>query len=155
MAEGESGIKFVNCVGSDIDLWKKGPNESKFELETCLLYDEPTYYTDEIEENTIWKFVCHSTKRYLFGNGEREFHYQKYECPPINIEIKFPVYSLQEMCLYTIATRLYHNNGCMAINDFHFPESLKETLKSYLEYLKDMCEDDDYTVDWTTCYEEE
>lgn len=155
MDEDESGIKFVNCVGSDIDLWRKGPNESNFELETCLLYDEPIYHADEVEENTTWKFVCHITKRYLYGNGQREFCYQKHECPPINIEIKLPLYTLQELCTYTVATRMYHNNSCTAINDFHFPESLKLNVRSCLEYLEIMCEHDDYTSDWTTYHEEE
>lgn len=157
MAENEGGIKFINCIGSDISLWKKGPNDETFKWETCLLYDEPEYYLDSSAEiNTIWKFVDHITKRYLLGNGKSVFHYKKYESPIISVEIKTPLYTLKELCTYTISTRLLVNKNAMAIDTFEIPNKLKTNLKNCLKYLEEMYEEDgDCCInDWTVCHEE-
>jgi len=158
MAENEGGVKFVCCIGSDIHLWKKRPNDVTFEWETCLLFDEPEYHIDGSEFiNTTWKFIDHITKRYLLGNGKKEFHYQKYECPPIRIEIKTPLYTLKELCTFTIATRLLFNNNAMAVHDFEIPKELKIDLKECLENIAKMYEQDGdcFINDWTVRHEEE
>lgn len=158
MAENEGGVKFVNCIGSDISLWRKGPNDTTFEWETCLLFDEPEYHLDDPEDiNTTWKFIDHITKRYLLGNGEKEFYYQKYECPSIQIDIKTPLYTLKELCTFTIATRLLVNNNALAINDFEIPKELKIDLKECLKDIAEMHEQDGESLirDWTVSHEEE
>jgi len=158
MAEDEGGITFVNCIGSDISIWKKRPNDITFECETCLLFDEPEYHLDGPENtNTIWKFNDHITKRYLLGNGKKEFHYQKYECPSIQIEIKTPLYTLKELCTFTIATRLLVNNSGIAINDFEIPKELKIDLQECLANIAEMHEYDGECIisDWTVYHEEE
>jgi len=72
----EKGITFVNCIGSDINLWKKTSNNKTFEYETCLLYDEPEYHLEDYKEiNTAWKFIDHITKIYLLENGKKGVSY--------------------------------------------------------------------------------
>jgi len=159
MAENEGGITFVNCIGSDINLWKKGPRNVNFECETCLLYDEPEYHLNSPEDiNTTWKFSDHITKRYLLGNGKKIFHYQKYECPPLLVKINTPLYTLKELCTYTISTRLLVNDSATAIDDeLEIPKALKIDLKNCVENLAKMYEEDgDCCIhDWTVCHEEE
>lgn len=158
MAEYEGGVKFINRIGSDIHLWKKGPNDLTYEWVACLLYEEPEYYIDSSSEsNTTWKFVDHITKRYLHGNGKKVFHYQKYECPSIIVEIETPLYTLKELCTYTIATRILVNNGVHAIKDFEIPKVLKTDLEKCVENLARMYEEDGNCsiYDWTVSIEEE
>lgn len=159
MGENKGGITFVNCIGSDISLWKKGPNDLTFEWESCLLFDEPEYNVDNSTEiNTTWKFVDHITKRYLLGNGKRIFHYKKYDdCSMMYIEIKTPLYTLKELCTYTIATRLLVNNSAIAINTFEIPKDLKTDLKNCIDNLTVLYENDgDFFInDWTVCHEKE
>lgn len=158
MDENKAGITFVNCIGSDIDLWKKRPKDIFFEWETCLLFDEPEYnFNKSSEINTTWKFVDHITKRYLLGNGKNVFHYQKYDgCSLIRVEITTPLYTLKELCTYTIATRLLVNNGAMEINTFEIPKELKIDLKNCIDDLIVMYEKDGdcFINDWTVCHEE-
>jgi len=158
MDENEGGVIFVNCIGSDINLWKKRPHDENFEWETCLLFDEPEYHLDEYADcNTIWKFYDHITKRYLLGNGKTMFHYKKYECPPLKVEIKTPLYTLKELCSYTIATRLLVNSNVAAIDAFEIPKELKIDLKTCYQHLAEMHENDGdcYINDWTIYHEED
>ncbi|KAF0761592.1 Uncharacterized protein FWK35_00007209 [Aphis craccivora] len=159
MDNNEGGIKFVNCIGSDINIWKKGPYDENFECETCLLFDEPEYHLNDPEDiNTSWKFFDHITKRYLLANGKTIFHYQKYECPPIIVKINTPLYTLQELCTYTISRRLLANNiKDTEINELELPEQLKIDIKSCVENLEERykADGDDFCQDWTVYHEEE
>lgn len=158
MDENEGGVTFENCIGSDIDLWKKGPRDKSFEWETCLLYDEPEYHLNKhADKNTTWKFYDHITKRYLLGNGNTMFHYKKYECPLIKVKIKTPLYTLKELCTYTIATRLLVNNNLEAIDIFEVPNELKIDLKMCYQQLAEMHENDGdcFIHDWTVYHEED
>lgn len=159
MDENNGGVKFVNCIGSDINIWKKLPHNENFECETCLLYDEPEYHLDDPEDvNTTWKFFDHITKRYLLGNGKKIFHYQKYECPPLIVKINTPLYTLQELCTYTISTRLLANNiSDIAIDEMEFPEQFKIDIKRCVQNLNERYKadgDDDCIQDWTVYHEE-
>lgn len=157
MGENENGVRFVNCIGSDINLWKKGPSDDTFELETCLLFDEPDLgLYDSIEDNTTWKFIDHITKRYLLGNGQKIFNQPKYGTPLMEVKITTPLYTLKELCEYTIATRLLVNKSAKEINTLELPKKLKIDLQKRVKYLADMYEQDcdDYIYDWTTCHEE-
>lgn len=148
-------VTFVNCIGSDIDLWKKGPYDEDFVLESCLLYDDPEYCTDIDSDfkNTTWKFIDHITKRYLLGNGEKMFHFKGGE-RSMKVEIKTPLYTLEELCSYTITTRVFVNQG--TINDLEIPNLLKMNLKNYIEKIEKLCSDDyDNLYDWTVYAEEE
>ncbi|XP_025195097.1 uncharacterized protein LOC112594495 isoform X2 [Melanaphis sacchari] len=153
MDKNEGGIKFINCIGSDINIWKKRPHDEDFEFETCLLYDEPEYHFDDPKDiNTSWTFFDHITKRYLLGNGKKIVHYQKYECPPIIVKIKTPLYTLQELCTYIISRRLLANNiRDVAIDELKLPQQLKVDIKSCVNDLKKKYEEggDDF------CYHEE
>ncbi|XP_022169618.1 uncharacterized protein LOC111033261 [Myzus persicae] len=155
----EGGIKFVNCIGSDINIWRKLPYDENYECETCLLYDEPEYHLDDPEcVNTTWKFFDHITKRYLLGNGKEIFHYQKYECPPLIVKISTPLYTLQELCKYTISTRLLVNNiSNTAIDEMELPEQFKIDIKSCVQKLREQydADGDDCIQDWTVYHEEE
>lgn len=159
MAENAGGVKFINCVGSDIHIWKKKCTcqSDTFDWETCILFDEPEYHLESPSEiNTSWKFYDHITKRYLLGNDEKVFHYQKYQSPPLNVNIITPLYTLKELCTYTIATRLLVNDAAMAIDDLELPKQLKDDLKSCLENLSELHEqdDEDGMYDWTVAHEE-
>lgn len=157
MANNDGGVQFINCVGTDVHLWKKTKNDN-LEWVSCVLYDEPEYHLDcPTQTNTTWAFFDHITKRYLHGNGKREFHYQKYQCPPIQVEIKTPLYTLKELCIYTIATRILVNKSMSAINNFEIPKSLKIDLKKCVKDLEKMYEEDgdDFISDWTVSHEEE
>lgn len=157
MVEDEGGVTFVNCIGSDISLWKKGPHDKTFEWATCLLFDEPEYHLDKYtESDTTWKFYDHITKRYLLGNGKSMFHFQKYESPPIKVEIKTPLYTLKELCTYTITTRLLANNNETAIETLEIPKQLITDIKICYKHLAEMHENDgDCLIDWTVYHEEE
>lgn len=158
MDENEGGIKFVNYIGSDIDLWLKRPCDEKFNFETCLLYDEPEYHDPEVEEGSTWKFFDHITKRHLLGNGEEIFHYQKYERLPTIVKIYTPLYTLQELCTNTICTRLLANNvNETDVNDLEIPKVFKKKLNSYIEDLEALydADGDECAYDWTTHYEAE
>lgn len=156
MAENK-GVVFVNCIGSDVDLFKKGYTDTTFEHETCLLFDEPEYHLDEYSDlNTIWKFHCHITKRYLLGNGKRTFHFQNYKCPKIKVEITLPLYTLKELCEFTIATRLVVNNSIMAIDDLKMPDKLATDIKNTANDLTEILEaGNEELSDWTQYHEEE
>lgn len=157
MDKSGSGVRFVNCIGADINLWKKRPSDDTFELETCLLYDEPDYVLDDsTENNTTWKFVDHNTKRYLLGNGKKLFNQPKYDSSSIEVKITTPLYTLKELCEYTIATRLLVNKNIQNICTLKIPKKIKIDLQKCAKYLTDMYEHDcdDYIFDWTTCHEE-
>lgn len=156
MAENDGGVVFINCIGSDINLFKKGCSDTTFEHETCLLFDEPEYHLDEYSDlNTTWKFHCHITKRYLLGNGKRTFHFQEYKCPKIKVKITSPLYTLKELCTYTIAVRLMANDSITAIDDFEIPNRLKADIKNTANDLTEILEaENEELVDWTQYNEE-
>ncbi|XP_050542820.1 uncharacterized protein LOC126906315 isoform X2 [Daktulosphaira vitifoliae] len=157
MAENKISIIFVNCIGSDIHLWKKKPNDIDYEWQTCIQYEEPEYQIDEQSDiNSLWKFYDHITKRYLHGNGKNIFQCDKTQSFPIRVEIKTPLYSLKELCMYTVATRILVNNCEDAIDDIEIPEELKKELKYYVKHLELMYEQDgDCCIyDWTIHHED-
>lgn len=148
-------VKFINCIGSDVDLWKKGPYDEDFMLESCLLYDDPEYNLDiDSDFNTTWKFIDHITKRYLLGNGEKTFHF-KGDKRSMQVEIKTPLYTLEELCTYTITTRIFINHGATAIDGLEIPKVLKINLKNYIEKIEKLCDSEEGIYDWTKYAEEE
>ncbi|XP_025412613.1 uncharacterized protein LOC112685058 [Sipha flava] len=158
MDNDEGGVVFVNCIGSDISLWKKGQYDETFEFESCLLYDEPEYHVENKEINSTWKFFDHITKRYLVANGENEFHYKENYSSLIKVEIKTPMYALKELCLSTIATRLLCNGHEECdFKDLGIPKMLIIEMESYLKDLNKIHgdEDRDEWIDWTVFYENE
>lgn len=157
MDNDKEGVVFVNCIGSDINLWKKGRYEETFEFESCLLYDEPEYHVESEEIHSTWKFFDHITKRYLVANGKDEFHYNENDGSLLRVEIKTPMYALKELCLNTIATRLLCNGHASKLEDLHIPKTLIIELESYLKDLNKIHEDvgGDELFDWTASYEEE
>ncbi|XP_050421977.1 uncharacterized protein LOC126834239 [Adelges cooleyi] len=157
MAENEAGVIFVNSIGSDIHIWKKRENDANYEWETCVLYEEPEFIIDDPEEsNTMWKFYDHITKRYLHANGKETYHLKNIESPPVRVQISTPLYSLKELCTYTIATRILVNDSENAIGDFEIPKVLKNDIKHYVKSLALMHEQDgDCCInDWTVYHED-
>lgn len=157
MDNDEGGVVFVNCIGADIGLWKKGPYDETYEFETCLLYDEPEYYVESNEINSTWKFFDHLTKKYLIANGENEFHYKENDGSLLRVEIKTPAYTLKELCLNTVATRLQCNGHECILEDLEIPNLLIIEIESCIKTLNKMNEDGggDELFDWTAFYEEQ
>lgn len=157
MDNDEGGVVFVNCIGSDISLWKKGPYDETFEFESCLLYDEPEYHVESEEINSTWKFFDHITKRYLVANGENEFHYKENYSSLKKVEITTPVYALKELCLSTIATRLLCNGRDCEFEDLGIPKILIIEIEKCLKELNEIHGDEgrEELIDWTVFNENE
>lgn len=82
------------------------------------------------------------------------FHIEKYKSP-LKIKITTPVYTLKELCTYTIAIKLLVNDNEVAINTLEIPKELKIDLKKCFKEIQHYYDENSSIYDWTLYYSEE